>query len=122
MARKENDIDEGLLLEIMGGGSVKENIPAGNPERPLPAASPGGKSDGMAGYEGTFLRQRIVTHRSVVYISEETKRKLSQVVRRLGWGSVSLTTYVENILAHHLESHREEINRISRRKNHKDIL
>ena len=76
----------------------------------------------MAGYEGTFLRQRIVTHRSVVYISEETKRKLSQVVRRLGWGSVSLTTYVENILAHHLECHREEINRISRRKNHKDIL
>lgn len=122
MAKKENDIDEGLLLEIMGGGNARGNTPAGRAERPIPAVPPGDASNGVAGYERTFLRQRIVSHRSVVYISEETKRKLSEVVQRLGWGSVSLTTYVENILAHHLESHREEINRLSRRKNHKDIL
>ena len=73
-------------------------------------------------YEEVFLRRGVVRERSAVYVSAETKRRLSEVVRRLGWSSISVTTYVENILAHHLELFRGEINRLYRQKNNKDLL
>lgn len=73
-------------------------------------------------YEEIFLRRGVVSERSAVYVSTETKRRLTEVVRRLGWSSISLTTYVENILSHHLELFRGEINRLYRQKNNRDLL
>ena len=55
-------------------------------------------------------------------MSAATKARLTDVVRRLGWSSLSLTSYVENILSHHLSLFREEINRLYREKNNRDIL
>ena len=57
-----------------------------------------------------------------LYASEETKRKLLDVVQLLGRGNLSLTAYVDNILRHHLEFYREEINRLHKQRNSQNIL
>lgn len=76
----------------------------------------------ISSYERLFLCEHVVQQRSAIYISSKTKEKLSDVVRRLGWSRISVTSFAENILAHHLELFRDEINRLHRQKNTKDIL
>lgn len=63
-----------------------------------------------------------VQRRAGIYASEETKRKLLDVVQLLGRGNLSLTAYVDNILRHHLEFYREEINRLHKQRNSQNIL
>lgn len=152
MATKERktaiDIDDILLREVASrrsaSGSVLDMAPGDAPAGPVPdedaapepvrevlrepvqeeARPARSRRQGTAPspYEEVFLRRGVVRERSAVYVSAETKRRLSEVVRRLGWSSISVTTYVENILAHHLELFRGEINRLYRQKNNKDLL
>lgn len=144
MATKERktaiDIDDILLREVASrrsaSGSVLDMAPGEAPAAALPeeASDPEpvreearparSRRQGttVSPYEEVFLRRGVVRERSAVYVSTETKRRLSEVVRRLGWSSISVTTYVENILAHHLELFRGEINRLYRQKNNKDLL
>lgn len=152
MATKERktaiDIDDILLREVASrrsaSGSVLDMAPGDAPAGPVPDedAAPEPVRDALrepvreearparsrrqgtapSPYEEVFLRRGVVRERSAVYVSAETKRRLSEVVRRLGWSSISVTTYVENILAHHLELFRGEINRLYRQKNNKDLL
>lgn len=152
MATKERktaiDIDDILLREVASrrsaSGSVLDMTPGDAPAGPVPDedAAPEPVRDALrkpvqeearparsrrqgtapSPYEEVFLRRGVVRERSAVYVSAETKRRLSEVVRRLGWSSISVTTYVENILAHHLELFRGEINRLYRQKNNKDLL
>lgn len=70
----------------------------------------------------SFLCDHDVRHRSNLYASEEIKRKLLDVVQLLGRGNLSLTAYVDNILRHHLEFYREEINRLHKQRNSQNIL
>lgn len=152
MATKERktaiDINDILLREVASrrsaSGSVLDMAPGDAPAGPVPdedaapepvrevlrepvqeeARPARSRRQGTAPspYEEVFLRRGVVRERSAVYVSAETKRRLSEVVRRLGWSSISVTTYVENILAHHLELFRGEINRLYRQKNNKDLL
>ena len=68
----------------------------------------------MPEYSTTFLRNTEVKRRSVIYASEEVKRKLAHIVDMLGDGQLTVTAYVENILRNHLEIYGEEINRLHR--------
>lgn len=87
-------------------------------------SAPARQRDGAAPspYEKLFLRPGTVAQRSGIYIGADTKRKLSEVVRRLGWSTLSVTTFADNILSHHLDLFRDEINRLYRKKNAKDLL
>lgn len=73
-------------------------------------------------YERVFFRKGVIQGRSYVYINDETKMKITEIVKRIGLGEISVATYVNNILQHHLESYKEEINKVHKRKNAKNIL
>jgi hypothetical protein len=74
-------------------------------------------------WKNSTKREKPVTStRSNLYASEEIKRKLLDVVQLLGRGNLSLTAYVDNILRHHLEFYREEINRLHKQRNSQNIL
>lgn len=124
------DLDAILLREVAAHRSPAGSVLAGAPEKTrtvMPAPTPGEVPDNAAdtaipcGYEALFLTPRTVRERSAVYVSAATKSHLAQVIRRLGCG-ISLTTYVENILAHHLTLFREQINLLHRQRNTHDIL
>ena len=73
-------------------------------------------------YEATFLKSVRVKVRTALYVSEETRCKISEVARKIGTGRVSVIGYVENILRNHLELYKEEINRLHREQNSRDLL
>lgn len=57
-----------------------------------------------------------------MYISGDTKRKILGVVRRIGSNRMTVTSYVENILRHHLETYSEEINALYEARNSGKLL
>ncbi len=115
----DSSVPEGAEVNV-----VPDSV-TGSEEVPIPApAAPHSRRRTVAPsrYEQLFLRENIVRQRSAIYVSADTKAKLTDVVRRLGWSRISVTSFAENILSHHLELFRDEINRLHRQRNTKDIL
>ena len=104
--------------------SVREESPLQTtvPEPNPPAAEPRRRRIPMPDYSTTFLRNTEVKRRSVIYTSEELKRKLTHVVDMLGNGELTVTAYVDNILRNHLEIYAEEINRLHRERNFNNLI
>ena len=100
-------IDEDMLREAVGGQSsegsmleVAERQSAGSEEQ---SELPSGRKRRMTlpDYEATFLKPVRIKVRSALYVSEETRCKISEVARKIGAGRVSVIGYVENILPCH---------------------
>lgn len=78
-------------------------------ERPAPEKPR--RRAGKSSYAETFLSPMVVQRRTAVYVSEQVRDAISTIVRHLGpSGELSVSGYVENVLRHHLEKYREEIN------------
>ena len=73
-------------------------------------------------FRKTFLHPTPFQRRGRVYLSMETKRRIHSVVQRIGEGNLTVTDYVENIMRHHLDLYRDDINRINRTRNFKDLV
>lgn len=73
-------------------------------------------------FRKTFLHPTPFQRRGNVYLSLETKRRIHSVVQRIGEGNLTITDYVENIMRHHLDLYRDDINRINRTRNFKDLV
>lgn len=73
-------------------------------------------------FRKTFLHPTPFQRRGSVYLSMETKRRIHSVVQRIGEGNLTVTDYVENIMRHHLDLYRDDINRINRTRNFKDLV
>lgn len=73
-------------------------------------------------FRKTFLHPTPFQRRGSVYLSMETKRQIHSVVQRIGEGNLTVTDYVENIMRHHLDLYRDDINRINRTRNFKDLV
>ena len=73
-------------------------------------------------YEDLYFKERYIKDRAAVYISGDTKRKILGVVRRIGSNRMTVTSYVENILRHHLETYRDEINALYEARNSGKLL
>lgn len=138
---EEFDLDAILLREVAarrsstGSVLLDSSVPEGAEEDTVPDSGTGSeevlvpaaprsrrRTVAPSRYEQLFLRENIVRQRSAIYVSADTKAKLTDVVRRLGWSRISVTSFAENILSHHLELFRDEINRLHRQRNTKDIL
>ena len=73
-------------------------------------------------YERTFLSPANYDSRASLYVSTATKRKLLEIFKRIGGERLTATAYIANILRHHIEVFREEINRIYKKRNPKNIV
>lgn len=128
-------IDEDLLRDLVGGVPRPDAVPI--PSVPLEPADVSSMKTAEAAdtspevrrrkvtlpdYESTFLKSKTVRHRMTVSISENTKKKLSAVVQYLGTLDLSISGLVENILSHHLDLYRDEINRLYRNRQNREIL
>lgn len=129
MAKKNDDINiEEILLRQVAGKYDDRHISNEIPEACQPQRED--RSNGTRAtsqpkvslYEEVFLREFPVRERSAIYIRAATKRKLMQVAHRLGWSKVSVTAFADNILSNHLEVFRDEINRLHKLNNSKEII
>lgn len=134
------DIDEALIRDLIGGqpampgaedsipalaasGSILEpdNSPAPRQE-PKPTLIPASPKPQQikqpapevtpSSYRLTFLTSKKYVARATCHLAQSTHEKLGIVAQRLGGGNMSLTTLVNNILTHHLETYRDQINEL----------
>lgn len=92
----------------------KREMPLPAPFRPLRP-----NDDIVTGdFDRMFLQPRSIRARSALYVSSETKRKVLEV----GDQRTTATSYVENILRHHLDLYKDEINRLYQERTLQDLL
>jgi hypothetical protein len=82
--------------------------------QPLPAPAPVRRKrrEQPESYTGTYFRRIDFTDRQPLYITRATHEKLMLIVNIIGGRKATISSYVENILLQHLDSHREEIGRL----------
>lgn len=134
MKKQQTDkpIDEELLMRMMAGETEK---PQGNGDAPeteeteqetekgetaVPAnnvaieKAPDGKrrkAKQAADYDTTFLKGMDIPARygKPVYVRREYHERIAKISMMLTGGKVSLSAYIDNVLAQHFEQYREEI-------------
>ena len=140
VANKSNrvmeDIDEAFLLQ-----SIKEKKeetkaqakPASQPEvketpdisemsEPVPEKpKETRRRRTQADYSSIFLQRNELKDRSCVYISKRIHSTISEIVRCIASGDVTVGGYIDSVLLQHLETHRDEINELYKRER-KDLI
>ena len=122
------ELDEQMLRDIVSSQSLNGSILSvaeqarEAPPLAAPVTEPRRRRIPIPDYTSTFLRNTEVKRRSVIYTSEDLKRKLAHIVDMLGNGELTVTAYVENILRNHLEIYGEEINRLHRERNFNNLI
>ena len=94
-------------------------------EMPLPAPFRPLRSDDdivTGDFDRMFLQPRSIRTRSTLYVSSETKRKVLEVVHKVVNHHTTAISYVENIIRHHLDLYKDEINRLYQERNPQDLL
>ena len=120
-------IDEELIKNLVDT-SPDYTIPGQSGSLPTTVAENDGAQSGAQfqpsavniDYRTVFLRENITVDRICCRIDRDVKNKLQTVLTRLGNGRISLYSYIDNILIHHLQTYKDIINDLS--KNHSDIL
>ena len=137
MARKNKvEVDEEAMRRMIAG-LVPQTVDVVQPEQPPdepPAETSKERTTGhstesrrrrtvvVPEFEPTFMSLLDIHIRGALYVSLETKRKILEVVKKIGGERMTATSYVEQILRQHLDLYKEEINRIYKERSTKDLL
>ena len=141
MVRKNKvEVDEEAMRRMIAGlvpQTVDVVQPEQPPDEPPAEASPPTSEERTTGhstesrrrrtvvvpeFESTFMSLLDIHIRGALYVSLETKRKILEVVKKIGGERMTATSYVEQILRQHLDLYKEEINRIYKERSTKDLL
>lgn len=116
------EIDETLLMNIVGGGTPLPAPKATSTEPPIPAYRESNnetaavetrrRKGGIPEYETTFVRVLNIRPSERLYVRPEIKRTLAEIVQRIGSERMNIQSYVELIVLNHIEMYRTEINRL----------
>lgn len=68
-------------------------------------------------YQDTFFNRIDFTHRKPLYITANTHRRLMRIVHLMDESKATISSYVENIILHHLETYKDEIDTIYQTNN-----
>jgi hypothetical protein len=132
------DVDEEYLREVMAGGAGR--IRKEEDKQPLPVSptadsvkeenaestesekttKPGRKKREVQPYEAVFLQRRASVPRQQTYIASELYEKINNFLPVLT-RKVSFPAYLDNILIHHLELYRDDINEMYESKLQKPL-
>ncbi len=108
--------------DISASGEDSTDIPEENKAEKTKARSKVCKESPLAvrtdEYRKLFLDRKVSVRRKQTYISDETYRKLARTLPLLG-DDISVPAFLDNVLAHHLETYNEELGELFRRKTRK---
>lgn len=119
----EQEIDEDFLLASIGNkkegrilSKEEEKVETKKSEVAKPKESPkrGRKRstlENSGDYENDFLCRNEINDRKSVYVSTYIHEKVKQIVLEIGGlSNLSVGGYIDNVLKHHLERYKDEIN------------
>ena len=70
-------------------------------------------------YESLFLERKASTARRQTYISAQLYEKINSFLPVIAGHPFTITSYINNVMAHHLEMHKDDINELYERKSRK---
>jgi hypothetical protein len=106
------EVDEEYLREVMAGGASFETAESKEVVRQVR------KKREAQDYESVFLQRKAGVPRRQTYISSALYEKINSFLPVIA-GQLSITAYLDNILTHHLEQYRDDINELYERKSQK---
>ena len=126
---KESEIDEDFLLASIGDKKEgktpiekEEKVESVEPQKAKEPASNkrSRRSNNTEDYATTFLCRNEIRERKSIYVSQLVHEKVKLIIKRIANDDASVGGYIDNVLKHHLEKYKEEINTLNR--NEKDDL
>jgi len=111
--------DEDTQAGETGGKVAQGEDTSDETEIPSADTAPKGKSRRRKGnYDEVFLKNKDLKARQPVYISQEIHQEIKKLVHLLALSNqeISVGGYINNVLADHLEQHREDIAELRRRQ------
>ena len=99
-----------------------EKIPDETPSVPAAQEPRRRRTPPLSDYERMFLTPVEYGIRATLYVNASTKRKILEILKRIGGERLSATSYVDNILQHHIETFRDDINRLDRKRNFEKLV
>ena len=60
-------------------------------------------------YKGKYLQVRKIVNRKPVFISEDVRDRLDEIIRRLGNRGMSVSGFIENLSRYHLAEYEKNI-------------
>ena len=72
------------------------------------------RKESLEEYKETFLKAPKIIDRQPVFISRELRDKIDELVRKIGERRMSVSGFVENVIRHHLETYKDEIEKWKR--------
>ena len=67
-------------------------------------------------YESLFICRNTLKNRKTIYIAKELQDTLAEIVMSMRNRDMTIGIYVENIILHHLDTYKDEINRLAEMK------
>ena len=67
-------------------------------------------------YESLFIYRNDLRDRKTIYVARELQEKLAEIVMSMKNREMTIGIYVENIILHHFEVYKDEINRLNELK------
>ncbi len=127
--RKVVTVDEALIHSMMAGDVPRALPRSEQPQEDEPVADPGRQEEAAAvqrprrrkeqkGYADIFLDKLAPMPRKHTYISIAMYDDLSELLPVIARG-VSIPNFLENLLRHHFETYRDEINELYETKTRK---
>lgn len=114
--KKENKgkeaIDEQYLIAMMAKETPEETGKAISTKNEKEVTEPRKKKNRPSeDFDELFLRNSEETARmgKTIYIRKEYHERIQRICQTLGENQVSLYSYIDNVLTHHFETYRDEI-------------
>lgn len=131
---KKEDIDEKAIIAsflqdeptdhdaLVGGNGETDSQEATPPPVESPKEETRRRKGKEADYETLFVKESGITARTgkMVYIRREFHDTIQSVCQVIGGNEVSLSSFIDNVLAHHFDTYGNEITRLYNEK-HKGI-
>lgn len=79
-------------------------------DKPMQKRIPGKpRKASLQEYKGAFLIVPKITDRRTVFISNDIREQIVSIVRKLGTEKSSVSGFIENLLKHHLQQYKDDI-------------
>ena len=114
MKRKESEMKRSQSEELCVESESPDDEPMSKDFSRVPRRERR-KSD-KGDYESLFICRNTLKNRKTIYIAKELQDTLAEIVMSMRNRDMTIGIYVENIILHHLETYKDEINRLAEMK------
>ena len=114
MKRKESEIKSSQIEELSEKSDSRDDEPVAKDF--VKSQKQEQRMAAKGDYESLFICRNTLKNRKTIYIAKELQDTMADIVMSMRNRDMTIGIYVENIILHHLETYKDEINRLAEMK------